>query len=67
MPWIFGSFLVSPCGLTSCHVVISKQEYDWTIRALGYHRSVTGRKPSDENYTVTFRENAENRSLARDM
>ena len=30
MPWIFGSFLVIPCALTSCHVVISKQ--DSTIR-----------------------------------
>ena len=25
MTWIFGSFLVTPCALTSCHVVISKQ------------------------------------------
>ena len=25
MPWIFSSFLVAPCVLTSCHVVISKQ------------------------------------------
>ena len=31
MPWIFGSFLVTPCALTSCHIVISKQ--DSTIRA----------------------------------
>ena len=25
MTWIFGLFLVTPCSLTSCHVVISKQ------------------------------------------
>ena len=25
MTWIFGSFLVTLCALTSCHVVISKQ------------------------------------------
>ena len=25
MTWIFGSFLVTPCALTSCHFVISKQ------------------------------------------
>ena len=25
MSWIFGSFLVTPCALTSCHVMISKQ------------------------------------------
>ena len=24
MPWIFGSFLGTPCALTSCHAVISK-------------------------------------------
>ena len=28
MTWIFGSFLVTPCALTSCHVVSSKQGYD---------------------------------------
>ena len=28
MKWIFGSFLVTPCALTSCHVVISKQGND---------------------------------------
>ena len=26
MTWIFVSFLVIPCALTSCHVVISKKE-----------------------------------------
>ena len=25
MTWIFGSFLVTPCALTSCHFVISRQ------------------------------------------
>ena len=25
MKWIFGSFLVTPCALTSCHVGICKQ------------------------------------------
>ena len=38
MPWIFGLFLVTPCALTSCHVVISKQ--DSTIRALKLNRCV---------------------------
>ena len=50
MTWIFGSFLVTPCALTSCHVVISKQGS--TIRALGYNRCVTGRRPRDENHAV---------------
>ena len=30
MTWIFGSFLVTPCALTSCHAVMSKQGYDST-------------------------------------
>ena len=30
MKWIFGSFLVTPCALTSCYAVMSKQEYDST-------------------------------------
>ena len=25
MTWIFGSFLVTLCALTSCHIVINKQ------------------------------------------
>ena len=54
MPWIFGSFLMTPCALTSCHVVISKQ--DSTIRALGTNRCVTGRRPHDENHAVRFRQ-----------
>ena len=59
MPWIFGSFLVTACALTSCHVVISKQGS--TIRSLRYNRCVTGRRPRDENNAVTFRQSAENR------
>ena len=54
MPWIFGELLVTPCALTSCHVVISKQ--DSTIRTLGYNRCVTGRRPRDENHAVRFRQ-----------
>ena len=65
MPWIFGSFLVTLCALTSCHIVISKQ--DSTIRALGYNRCVTRRTPRDENQAVRFRQSAENRSRAKDM
>ena len=26
MSWIFGVFLVTPCDLASCHILISKQE-----------------------------------------
>ena len=64
MPWIFGSFLVTPCALTSCYVVISKQES--TIRALRSNRCVTGRRPRDENHAVRFGQSAENRSQALD-
>ena len=63
MTWIFGSFLVTPCALTSCYV-ISKQ--DSMIKALGYNRGVTGRRPRDENRAVRFRGSAENRSRTRD-
>ena len=52
MPWIFGLFLVTICALRSCHIVISKQ--DSTIRALGYNRCITGRRPCDENHAVRF-------------
>ena len=52
MPWIFGSFLVTQCALTSCHVVISKQ--DNTMRALGPNRYVTERRTRDENHAVRF-------------
>ena len=67
MTWIFGSFLVTPCVLASCLILISKQEDDSTIRALGYNRCVTGMRPHDENHAVRFRESAENCSRARDM
>ena len=30
MTWIFGSFLLTPCALTSRYVVMSKQRYDST-------------------------------------
>ena len=53
MPWIFSSFLVTPCALTSCHVVISKLES--TIRALGYNRCVTGSRSRNENHAIRFR------------
>ena len=62
MPWIFGSFLVTPYALTSCHVVISKQ--DSTIRAVRYNRCVTRRRPRNESHVVRFRQGAENRSRA---
>ena len=54
MPWIFSLFLVTLCALTSCHVVISKQ--DSTIRAVEYNWCVTGRRPCDENHAVRFRQ-----------
>ena len=66
MTWIFGSFLVTPCALTGCHAVMSKQGYDSTIRAVGYNRCVTERRPCDENHAVRFRQSTENRSRARD-
>ena len=65
MPWIFDSFLVTPCALTSCHVVISKQ--DSTIRAVGYNRSVTGRRHNDENHAVRFRESQSSVGHAADQ
>ena len=64
MPWIFGLFQVTPCALTSCHVVISKQGR--TIRTVGYNRCITGRRSRDEIHAVRFGQRAENRSLARD-
>ena len=66
MTWIFGSFLVTPCALASCHILISKHEDDSTIRAVGYNRCVTGRRSRNENHAVRFRLRAENRSRARD-
>ena len=56
MPWILGSFQVTLCALTSCHVVISKQGS--TIRAVEYNRCVTGRS-RDENHAVRFGQNTE--------
>ena len=50
MPWIFGSFLVIPCALTSCHLVIRKQ--DSMIRALRLNRCVTGRISRDDGHAV---------------
>ena len=64
MPWIFSSFLVTPCSLKSYHVVISKQ-YS-AIRAVGYDRCVTGRRSRDENHATRFRQSAKNRSRMRD-
>ena len=64
MPWIIDSFPVTPCALTSCHAVISKQES--TIRALSSNRCVTGRRPHDQNHAVRFRQSAENHSRAWD-
>ena len=61
---IFGSFLVIPCTLTSCHVVTNKQGS--MIGAVGYSRRVTGRRSRDENQVVRFGQNAENRSRAWD-
>ena len=66
MTWVFGSFLVTPCALASCHILFCNQEDDSAIRALGYNRCVTGRRPRDENQAVRFRQNAENRGRARD-
>ena len=60
MTWIFGSFLVTLCALTSCHVVISKQ--GMKVRQDG--GCVTRRRPHD-NHAVRFRQKAENRSRAR--
>ena len=65
MPWIFGSFLVTPCALVSCHILLSKQ--DSAIRAFRSNRCVTRRKPRDENHAVSFRQSAENRNRAKDM
>ena len=63
MLWIFGSFLVTPCALTSCHVISNQGS---TIRALGYSRYVTGRRSRDENQAVRFGQSAENHSWSRD-
>ena len=50
MTWIFGSFLVTPWALTSCHVVIRKQGW----QCIGKVRSsncITGRRPRDVRTT----------------
>ena len=60
MTWIFGSFLVTPCALASCHVVISKQGDDIGVRAVRSNRCVTGRRPRYK-HVVRFRQSAENR------
>ena len=52
MTWVFFSFLITPCALASCHILICKQDDDSTIRALGYNRRITGRRSRDENQTV---------------
>ena len=64
MPWIFGSFLVTPVCLASCHILISKQ--DSMIWALRSNRCVIGRRSHDENHAVRFRQSAESHSRARD-
>ena len=45
MTWIFGSFLVTPCVLTSCHAVRSYQRYDSTSGHLG----TTGVQPEGDH------------------
>ena len=50
MTWTFCSFLVTLSALRGCHTVMSKLGYDSTIRAVGYNRCVTGRRPHDENH-----------------
>ena len=59
MTWIFDSFLVTPCALISCQVVISKQG-DESVMTVRSNRCVTGRRPR-ENHAVRFRQFAENR------
>ena len=59
MTWIFGSFLVTPHVLTSCHVVINKQAMV-VVGVSRFNRCVTGRRPRD-NYAVRFRLGTENR------
>ena len=59
---VFGSFLV-----TVCFGKLSYFEKSSAIRALGYNRCVTERRPRDENHAVRFRQSAENRSRAWDL
>ena len=48
--WIFGLFLVTPCALTNCHVVISKQGWQ-CVRAGRSSRCVIGRWPRNMRTT----------------
>ena len=59
MTWIFSSFLVTPCALASCHILISKQQCDQGTRV----QQVCNR---NENHAVRFRQSAQNRSRAWD-
>ena len=64
MLWIFGSFQVTSCALTSSYIVIGKQGS--TIRTVEYNKSVTGRRSCVENHAVRCEQSAENLSRARD-
>ena len=64
MTWIFGSFLVTPCALTSCQVVISKTVGRQHVMVVGYNRCVTERSKGD-NQAVRFRQSAENRESSQ--
>ena len=64
MTWIFGSFLVTPCALTSCHAVNRRWQH---VRAVGSNRCVMGRRPCDENHVGIFRQSTEDQSRARNM
>ena len=64
MTWIFGSFLLTPCALVICHILIRIQ--DSMIRAVISNWCVTGRRSRDENHAVRFRQSGENRSRARE-
>ena len=50
MTWIFGSFLVTPCALTSCQVLISKQRNDSASGQSG----PTGVKPEGDHVITTW-------------
>ena len=56
MTWILGSFLVTPCALASCHILISKQEDD----SASGHSGRTG-VYQEGDHAVRFRQSAENR------
>ena len=65
MTWIFGSFQVTPCALTSCHAVIGKQGDDSASGQSGPHRCITRRRSRDENHVVRFRQCRESESSVR--